>query len=156
MKEFRLLLQTLGKAQTLLEPLRVARDQLMSVRLRQLVSTDDEVLKCGEGEDDFAAGLLPANFKAELAKFAELIIWKTVSGAKGEIPEPKAGVDPNFDSKNKAVNDLKEQLNMYLLAVRKQFGNDRRVQYSHAKFRYELEVPLEHVKGNKKPKDWEL
>lgn len=33
---------------------------------------------------------------------------------------------------------------------------DRRIQYSHAKNRYELEMPEELIKGNKKPKDWEL
>ena len=36
------------------------------------------------------------------------------------------------------------------------FGRDRRVDFSHAKFRYELEVPVEHVRGNKKPKNFEF
>ena len=33
---------------------------------------------------------------------------------------------------------------------------DRRITFSHAKNRYELEIPEEHVKGNKKPHDFEL
>lgn len=36
------------------------------------------------------------------------------------------------------------------------FGRDRRIDYSHAKFRYELEIPSEHVRGNKKPKNFEF
>ena len=33
---------------------------------------------------------------------------------------------------------------------------DRRIRFSHAKNRYEIEIPQEHVKGNKKPKEFEL
>lgn len=33
---------------------------------------------------------------------------------------------------------------------------DRRLNYSHAKARYELEVPEELVRGNKKPREFEL
>mmetsp|Transcript_30336 Transcript_30336/g.40311 ORF Transcript_30336/g.40311 Transcript_30336/m.40311 type:complete len:93 (+) Transcript_30336:42-320(+) len=33
---------------------------------------------------------------------------------------------------------------------------DRRICFSHAKNRYEIEIPEEHVKGNKKPKEFEL
>ena len=33
---------------------------------------------------------------------------------------------------------------------------DRRICFSHAKCRYEIEIPKEHVKGTKKPKDFEF
>ena len=33
---------------------------------------------------------------------------------------------------------------------------ERRIVYSHAKDRYSIEIPEEHVKGNKKPKDFEF
>lgn len=33
---------------------------------------------------------------------------------------------------------------------------DRRICFSHAKMRYEIEMPEEHVKGNRKPDDFEL
>jgi DNA mismatch repair protein MSH6 len=33
---------------------------------------------------------------------------------------------------------------------------DRRISFSHAKTRYEIEIPEEHVKGNKKPKEFEF
>jgi len=36
------------------------------------------------------------------------------------------------------------------------FHKDKRINYSHAKFRYELEIPCEIIKGNKKPDDFEF
>ena len=36
------------------------------------------------------------------------------------------------------------------------FRNDRQIQFSHAKFRYEVEIPADYVKGNKKPKEFEI
>lgn len=51
---------------------------------------------------------------------------------------------------------MKEELNRYLLQIRRKYDNDRRITYSHAKHRYELEVPVEHVKGNKKPSNFEF
>jgi DNA mismatch repair protein MSH6 len=109
-------------------------------------------------DNEDVPGLFPANFKHELAKFNDLIAWKTVqNGAKSDqIPEPRTGIDANFDEKNGAVNAIKDDLNRILLSVRRRFDNDRRVQFSHAKYRYELEIPAEHVKGNKKPVEFEF
>lgn len=33
---------------------------------------------------------------------------------------------------------------------------DKRINWSHAKYRYELEIPEELVKGKKKPDDFEF
>lgn len=38
---------------------------------------------------------------------------------------------------------------------RKRFNNDPNINYSHAKFRYEIEIPERYVKGKKKPADLE-
>ena len=43
----------------------------------------------------------------------------------------------------------------YLKEIVKRF-KDRRICFSHTKNRYEIEIPQEHVKGNKKPKEFEL
>ena len=50
-------------------------DQIKSTRLRQLVTMDNEAFVV-DNED--VPGLFPANFKHELAKFNDLIAWKTV------------------------------------------------------------------------------
>jgi DNA mismatch repair protein MSH6 len=40
--------------------------------------------------------------------------------------------------------------------VRAKFRDTRRINWSHAKYRYELEVPQEYVEGKKKPADFEF
>jgi DNA mismatch repair protein MSH6 len=43
-----------------------------------------------------------------------------------------------------------------LAEVKKRFNRDSRIQFSHAKYRYELEIPSELVNGAKKPDDFEF
>ena len=50
---------------------------------------------------------------------------------------------------------IKQELDDYLKDIQGKF-KDRKICFSHAKNRYELEIPEYHVKGNKKPKDFEL
>lgn len=50
---------------------------------------------------------------------------------------------------------MKQALQQQLEAVRAEL-KCKRVTFSHAKFRYELEVPAEFVKGNRKPKAFEF
>ena len=83
-------------------------------------------------------------------------MWKRVAGdSKLEVPEPQEGIDEDFDRANQDVTDIKIQLEQYLDKIRNQF-KERRIQFSHAKNRYEIEIPDELVKGGKKPKDFEL
>ena len=53
------------------------------------------------------------------------------------------------------MNKIKLEMAEYLQSIVKLF-KDRRINFSHSKNRYELEIPEEHVKGNEKPKDFEL
>lgn len=50
---------------------------------------------------------------------------------------------------------MKEELDDYLHEIINRF-KERRISFSHAKMRYEVEIPEEHVKGNKKPRDFEM
>lgn len=43
----------------------------------------------------------------------------------------------------------------YLKEIQSRF-KERRIVFCHAKNRYEVEIPEEHVKGTKKPKDLEF
>lgn len=92
-----------------------------------------------------------------IEEFDQLIVWKKVAGGANaaEVPEPQRGIDAEFDEINDTVNAIKEELNEYLQDIVRRF-KDRRISYSHAKNRYELEIPEEHVKGTKKPKDFEF
>ena len=45
---------------------------------------------------------------------------------------------------------------MYLDSIKTNFGGNRHIQYSHAKYRYEIEMPIALVSGNKKPKEFEF
>ena len=72
-----------------------------------------------------------------------------------EIPEPQPGIDEVFDQANDKVNQIKQWLDDYLQSMVKRF-KDGRIAFTHTRNRYEIEIPLEHVKGKKKPKDFEL
>lgn len=141
--EFRQLLTTFGRFEILFKELLQARDELQSSRLKQLLTPDSE------------GGLIPAAYEKELGQFQKLIVWKKVPGTDKEVPEPQAGLDADFDSANERVSDVKEMLTQYLEEIRKEM-KCRQINFSHAKFRYELEVPEELVSGNKKPKHFEF
>jgi len=99
--------------------------------------------------------MFPNDLEEEINQFDKLIIWKKVEGTDTEIPEPQKGIDKNFDSANETVNSIKADLNRYLEVIRTKMNN-KRIGWSHAKYRYEIEIPVELVKGNKKPKDFEF
>ena len=83
-----------------------------------------------------------------------MISWKKVGEER--IPEPVKGLDEAFDSANAKVNQIKQQLEEYLRSIRRKFGNEKGITYSHSKYRYEIEVPTELVSGNKKPPEFEF
>lgn len=99
-------------------------------------------------------GLLPemANL---IQAFERMIVWKKVDGTKDLVPEPTQGIDDEFDGANEEVNRIKALLQQYLYKIRDQL-KDRRIEFSHTKFRYELEIPEETVKGDRKPKNFEF
>ena len=51
---------------------------------------------------------------------------------------------------------IKKKLDEYLIHIQAVVLRDNRINYSHAKYRYELEVPAELTVGDKKPRDFEL
>jgi DNA mismatch repair protein MSH6 len=136
--EFRVLLKALGSTSDYLKELVAVKSEFRGTRLRRLLTGDDQ------------GGLMPNGYEQELAQFDKLIIWKRVMGTDKEIPEPQAGLDVAFDEANAKVNQIKFQLNDFLEEVRKDL-KCRQIAFSHAKFRFELEVPSELVKGNRKP-----
>ena len=54
------------------------------------------------------------------------------------------------------MDDIKVRLEAVLLKTRQRFKDSRRINWSHAKYRYELEIPQEYVDGKKKPEDFEF
>ena len=121
-----------------------------STRLKELLSYD--VARPG-----FLSGMFPARLMQEVARFDSLILWKRVAGPSDqEIPEPQRGLDENFDAANNAVTAIKKKLDEYLIHIQAVVLRDNRINYSHAKYRYELEVPAELTVGDKKPRDFEL
>jgi DNA mismatch repair ATPase MutS len=51
---------------------------------------------------------------------------------------------------------VKQRLEEVLMKTRQRFKDQRRINWSHAKYRYELEIPSEYVEGKKKPDDFEF
>lgn len=101
---------------------------------------------------------MPVGIHKIISEFEQLIVWKTCAGSapgqKIEIPEPQRGIDDDFDHANQVVDQVKAELDAYLEAVRAQF-KERRIVFSHAKDRYSIEIPEEHVKVEK-PKNFEF
>lgn len=89
-------------------------------------------------------------------EFEGMIVWKRTQGGDEEIPEPQPGLDEVFDLSNQAVDEVKARLEAVLQKTRQRFRDSRRINWSHAKYRYELEIPQEMVEGKKKPEDYEF
>ena len=85
-----------------------------------------------------------------------MIVWKKSQGSDEEIPEPQPGLDEDFDSANDIVDEIKGRMETILQKVRQQFKDSRRINWSHAKYRYELEIPEDYVKGKNKPDNFEF
>ena len=73
---------------------------------------------------------------------------------QAEIPVPTVGVNMAYDTATSAVNAVKAELETYLEQYVKLY-KDRNVRFANAKFRFEVEIPEEHVK-NDKPREFEL
>ena len=54
------------------------------------------------------------------------------------------------------MDSIKARLEDILTKTRSKFKDQRRINWSHAKYRYELEIPSEYVEGKKKPDDYEF
>ncbi|KAL4491712.1 hypothetical protein ABPG73_013515 [Tetrahymena malaccensis] len=80
------------------------------------------------------------------------ILW---IGVKKHIPTPVPGICEAYDNKLKEIEDHENEFSNYIKKIRKQFGDDR-IQFCHSKAPYQLEIPIELVKGDKKPADFEL
>ena len=63
-------------------------------------------------------------------------------------------MDETYDKAAEAVEEVKADLEAYLAEYVAMY-KDRRIVFSHAKFRYEVEIPEEHVK-TEKPREFEL
>ncbi len=70
-----------------------------------------------------------------------MVVWKTCN--EGEIPEPQTGIDEKFDKANNLVTKIKEKLDIYLEEIRTEFKDEKKqINWSHAKYRYEIEIPI--------------
>jgi len=78
----------------LIEPLRQASEDFKSNRLRALVRYIEE------------DGLMPF-LEDAINQFESLVVWKKAAGSDDDIPEPKMGLDENFDDANIKVNHIK-------------------------------------------------
>ena len=162
LKEFYDLISVLKLLPKLKNPLTNVSSTFMSKRLKQIVSCNS--LKIKENEEDreikpdFESlenenGLFP-DITEELKEFEAMIHW-TTSETDEQIPEPKPGIDLDFDKANEKISQIKDKFYDYLIEVQKQF-EDTSIKYSHAKYRYELEIPENIIKGNKKPINYEF
>ena len=72
-------------------------------------------------------------------RFSQLITWKTVN--KKQYPEPKAGLDNEFDSANNLVEKIKHKLEVHLKETQEKLNMPEIRYYTQSKFRYEFEIP---------------
>jgi len=81
MKEFRMLLKTLRQLEDILDPLIKRKDEFKSLRLRTMLTFEDDATT-------EVAGMFPRDLEEEIDQFDKLIVWKKVEGTDTEIPEP--------------------------------------------------------------------
>ena len=69
-----------------------------------------------------------------------MIVWKQSNGSK--IPEPKSGLDDEFDASNAAVEDAKSAIESYLSDVKKLLNcKEAKLSTASKKYRFEIEIP---------------
>ena len=106
--------------------------KVQSQRLQQLATlkalergdkdanTDAEMKSDNSG--DAADGIFP-DYLPILQEFEDMVVWKQHKGKK--IPEPRWGVDPEFDDTNKKVEAIHQRMQDYLKDVQKDTGCDK-------------------------------
>lgn len=85
-----------------------------------------------------------------------LVIWKRVSGLYGvpggedDIPEPRRGIDEQFDEANDKVTEIKDNMQKYVDTIKRRFRPVlpekaqklvNHIKFVHARYRYEIEIP---------------
>lgn len=76
--------------------------------------------EAGDRDESSNDGIFP-DYIPILDEFEGMITWKTFGGKK--IPEPKSGIDPNYDDSNKSVESIKNQMSDYVKDVEKDIGS---------------------------------
>lgn len=161
LREFHSLLKQLLKAESLIISFQDQSKNFTSKRLKNLVNfnkKDGAVLNNNFNdiyyEDaDFSdeEGILP-RINELINYISSLIVWQ---GKDKNEPAPQGGILEAYDEQMEEVEVIKKELKEYLVGIKKRFG-DYSIEYCHAKYRYELEIPERLVKGTKKPEDLEF
>ena len=81
------LLRNFREFSQIIEPLRQESESFKSERLTKLCRSIEE------------GGLLPYLEEA-ISEFEYLVVWKKAAGGDEDIPEPRDGLDENFDNAN--------------------------------------------------------
>ena len=129
LKDFRTILRHFRTLPDLISSLKAKVGKFKSQRLWALLTEEE------------SGGLYPEGILDDIAEFEKMIVWKRTQGGEEEIPEPQPGLDENFDRQNAAVDEIKARLEAVLQKTRQRFKDSRRINWSHAKYRYELEIP---------------
>ncbi|CAK58417.1 unnamed protein product (macronuclear) [Paramecium tetraurelia] len=141
LKEFKNLTKSLRLAQQEIALFGQYKINFRSERLRNMMTYEAD------------GGLLP-NVKEQLDEFEQYIIWEKEKDK--EVPKPVTGVLESYDQSVAEVELVEQKLDSYLQQIkRKLFKNNSNIQYAHAKFRYEIEIPDELVQKSK-PEDFEF
>lgn len=96
------------------------------------------------------------NIKEELEDFTKNFLVKSDSSNGCIVVEPADGVYEEYDKCKEIINEFSEQFDAILEKEKKRLKCDK-ITYAHTKFyKYEMEIPEDIVKGDKKPKNYIL
>jgi len=141
LREFKTLLSAFKNLKNVIAPIAKKKGEFRSKRLRDLMTLNS-------AEEP---GLFP-DLREAIEEFEFMIVWKKVQGSEDDIPEPKPGIDEEFDKANQDVDRIKFDLDEELDKIKQLFPSDKlRINFAHSKYRYEIEIPEELVRGSKKP-----
>lgn len=135
LKEFQELLGHFTSMQNLLE--RLERFDLQSAKLSFLTKSQ------------LVGGGVP-ELRSLCSSFERQILWKDGK------PEPMPGICLEYEKAREPVLGILERLEAYLEEQRARFMNHPDVNYTHAKMRFEIEVPKHLVDGKNKPTEYDL
>ena len=145
LQEFRTILDSFENARTILSE--TIYYQWNSSLLKRLFTLEDHKAIMNN-ESSSIPDISPI-----LQELSSFIIWE---GANKDVPTPKPGIDKDYDKVRDEINHIGHEFERYLEEIKSRFNDNSSICYTHVKHRYEIEIPVELVGGNKKPTDFDI
>ena len=152
LRDYQMTMNYITTARSHLVKLAVHREDFKSQLLKNLTNLRD--ISSLDSEQLIDPTIVPDPLEL-LNQFNNLISWEGDENSSYKLAIPRPGIDLEYDRIKKEIEAIHKGFESYLVGIRERFLNNK-INYSNAKYRYELEIPIHLVEGKKKPSDFEF